>query len=141
LPVPSPLSSQAAETLRSAITGDIFLPGHPGYDEACRAWILTTRERPAIVVLVRSAADVVEAVKFARALGRRIAPQGTGHGSEPLESLAGAMLIRTLPMRRVDIDPAARTAPPRLVRSGTTWVCRLPRMVWLRYQAARRTWA
>lgn len=110
MPVPSPLSSKAAETLRSAIAGDVFLPGHPGYDEACRAWILTTHERPAVVVLVRSAADVVEAVKFARAQGMRVAPQGTGHGSEPLESLAGAMLIRTLPMRRVDIDPAARTA-------------------------------
>jgi FAD/FMN-containing dehydrogenase len=57
-------------------------------------------------VFAESAADVVHAVRFARSQGMRIAPQGTGHGSEPLESLEGVMLLRTVRMRRVGIDPA-----------------------------------
>src|ERR1700761_1235554 len=95
---PGSLPGPTAETLRSAIAGDVFLPGQPGYEAACRAWILTTHERPAVVVVASSAADVATAVTFASAQGMRIAPQGTGHGSSPLESLAGAMLIRTIPM-------------------------------------------
>jgi hypothetical protein len=38
----------------------------------------------------------------------RIAPQGTGHGAEPLEPLDGAMLLRATRMRQVAVDPAAR---------------------------------
>ena len=77
--VPGSLSTQAAETLRSAIAGEVFLPGHPGYDEACRAWVLTTHERPAVVVLVTSATDVAEAVKFARARSLRAAGSPPRH--------------------------------------------------------------
>ncbi len=112
------VSSRVAETLQSAITGDVFVPGQRGYDEARRAWDLATDQRPAVVVVVRSAADVVQAVKFARSQGVRIAPQGTGHGSEPLESLAGAMLVRTLPMRQVAIDPVTRIAR---AQAGAQW--------------------
>jgi len=69
-------------------------------------------------VVAESAADVVQAVRFARSRGMRIAPQGTGHGSEPLEPLEGAMLLRTVRMRGVRIDPAARTAR---AEAGALW--------------------
>jgi FAD/FMN-containing dehydrogenase len=105
-------------TLRTAITGDVFVPGDRGYDEARRAWNLTTDERPAVVVVAGSAADVVQAVRFARSRGMRIAPQGTGHGSEPLQPLQDAMLLRTVRMRGVRIDPAARTAR---AEAGAVW--------------------
>jgi FAD/FMN-containing dehydrogenase len=114
----SSLSSQAADKLRAAIAGDVFLPGQRGYDEARRAWNLAADQRPAVVVHVRSAADVVEAVRLARSAGMRIAPQGTGHGSVTLESLAGAMLIRTLSLRQVEVDPATRTAR---AEAGAQW--------------------
>jgi hypothetical protein len=52
------------------------------------------------------------------AQGIRIAPQGTGHGAEPLEPLDGAMLLRTSRMRSVWIDPAARTAR---AEAGALW--------------------
>ncbi|HUN36182.1 MAG TPA: FAD-dependent oxidoreductase [Trebonia sp.] len=106
------------ESLRSAIAGDVFLPGEPGYDEARRTWNLIADERPALVVVVRSADDVVAAVRFAGQQGMRIAPQGTGHGSAPLEALDGAMQIRTGEMRKVVIDPEARTAR---VQAGAAW--------------------
>jgi FAD/FMN-containing dehydrogenase len=105
-------------TLRTAVTGDVFTRGEVGYDEARRAWNLTTDERPAVVVVAGSAADVVQAVRFARSRGMRIAPQGTGHGSEPLEPLQDAMLLRTVRMRGVRIDPAARAAR---AEAGAVW--------------------
>jgi hypothetical protein len=69
-------------------------------------------------VFAESAADVARAVKFARAQGIQIAPQGTGHGSPSLEPLEDAMLLRTDRMRRVEIDPATRTAR---AEAGAQW--------------------
>jgi FAD binding domain-containing protein len=106
------------ETLRAAVTGDVFILGEAGYDQARQAWNLATDERPAVVVMAESAADVMQAVRFARTHGMRIAPQGTGHGAEPLEPLQGAMLLRTARMRSVRIDPAARTAR---ADAGAVW--------------------
>src|SRR6516164_7069981 len=98
------------EALRAAVTGEVFAPGDAGYDQARQAWNLAIDERPAVVVMAESAADVAQAVRFARTRGMRIAPQGTGHGAEPLEPLRGAMLLRTVRMRSVRIDPVSRTA-------------------------------
>jgi FAD/FMN-containing dehydrogenase len=83
------------ETLREAVTGEVFAVGDVGYDEARQAWNLAADERPAVAVMAESAADVAQAVRFARKHGMRIAPQGTGHGAEPLEPIHGAMLLRT----------------------------------------------
>jgi len=96
---PNTAARRTTETLRAAVSGGVFVPGEAGYDEARQAWNLATDERPAVVVVAGSAADVVQAVRFARSRGMRIAPQGTGHGSEPLEPLQGAMLLRTVQMR------------------------------------------
>jgi FAD/FMN-containing dehydrogenase len=90
----NPIAGRDLGTLRTAVTGDVFARGDHGYDEARRAWNLTTDERPAVVVVAESAGDVVHAVRFARSRGMPIAPQGTGHGSEPLEPLQDAMTTR-----------------------------------------------
>jgi hypothetical protein len=57
-------------TLRAAVTGDVFTRGDHGYDEARRAWNLTTDERPAVVVVAGSAATGTHGVPEA---GRRSA--------------------------------------------------------------------
>ena len=49
---------RTAETLRAAMSGEVFVPGDDGYDEARRAWNLAVDERPAVVVFPESAADV-----------------------------------------------------------------------------------
>jgi hypothetical protein len=115
---PTAITRRTTDTLRAAIHGEVFVPGDLGYDQARQAWNLTTDQRPSVVVLAESAADVVHAMRFARSQGMRIAPQGTGHGSEPLESLEGVMLLRTMRMRRVSIDPAGRIAR---AEAGALW--------------------
>jgi FAD/FMN-containing dehydrogenase len=116
--IPNAIARRAAEPLQAVIAGDVLVPGDHGYDEARGAWNLAVDQRPAAVVLAESSADVAQAVRFARAQGMRIAPQGTGHGAEPLESLDGALLLKTGRMRRVDIDPATRTAR---AEAGALW--------------------
>ena len=106
------------EALRAAIAGQVFVPGEAGYDQARQAWNLAVDQRPAVVAEAGSAADVAQAVRYARAHGIRIAPQGTGHGAGPLEPLDGAMLLRMTRMRTVHIDPAARTAR---AEAGAVW--------------------
>jgi hypothetical protein len=114
----STAAPRTTQTLKAAIAGQVFVPGQAGYDQARQAWNLAVDTRPAVVVEAGSAADVVQAVRYARAHGMRIAPQGTGHGAEPLEPLDGAMLLRTTRMRQVRIDPAARTAR---AEAGAVW--------------------
>ena len=128
-------------TLQAAITGQVFAPGEAGYDQTRQTWNLAVDERPAVVVEAESAADVAQAVRYARANGMRIAPQGTGHGAAPLEPLDGAMLLRTTRMRRVCIDPAARTAR---AEAGAIWqdvTVPAGQLAWPRSPAAPRTWA
>jgi hypothetical protein len=104
--------------LRAAIAGRVYVPGQAGYDQARQAWNLAVDQHPDVVLVAKSPSDVVHAVRYARAHGMRIAPQGTGHGAAPLGPLDGAMLLRTTPMRQVDIDPAARVAR---VQAGALW--------------------
>ena len=112
------IAGRDLEALRAALAGQVFVAGEPGYDQARQGWNLALDIRPAVVVMAESAADVAQAVRYARARGMRIAPQGTGHGAEPLEPLDGAMLLRTTRMRKVSIDPAARTAR---AEAGAVW--------------------
>ncbi|MGH3151688.1 MAG: FAD-binding protein [Streptosporangiaceae bacterium] len=112
------IADRDLEALRAEIAGQVFVPGQAGYDQARQAWNLAVDQRPSIVVEAESAADVAQAVRYTRARGMRIAPQGTGHGAAPLEPLDGAMLLRTTSMRGVDIDPATRTAR---AQAGAVW--------------------
>jgi hypothetical protein len=112
------MAGRDLEALRAAIAGQVFVPGQAGYDQARQGWNLAVDTRPAVVVAAGSAADVAQAVLYARAHGMRVAPQGTGHGAEPLGPLDGAMLLRTTRMRKVRIDPTARTAR---AEAGAVW--------------------
>jgi FAD/FMN-containing dehydrogenase len=112
------IAGRDLEALRAGIAGPVFVPGEAGYDQAREAWNLVVDQRPAVVVEAESAADVAQAVRYARGRGMRIAPQGTGHGAEPVEPLDGAMLLRTTRMRKVSIDAATQTAR---AEAGAVW--------------------
>ncbi|HEY2600189.1 MAG TPA: FAD-binding oxidoreductase [Thermoleophilaceae bacterium] len=106
------------ESLRATVSGEVHAPGEPGYDETRSAFNLAVEQRPAVIVVAESAADVVNTVRYARSAGLRVAPQGTSHGASALESLENAILLRTTRMRGVEIYPATRTAR---VEAGAEW--------------------
>ena len=107
------------EELRSRLDGDLVLPGDVSWDEARLAWNLAADQRPEAVVLAESAADVVETMRFARAAGLRVAPQGTGHGASAVGDLAGAILLKTERMREVEVDATAQLAR---AEAGVLWI-------------------
>jgi len=83
------MAGRDLEALRAALAGQVFVPGEAGYDQARQAWNLAVDTRPAVVVEAESATDVAHAVRYARAHGMRIAPQGTGHGAADPIGIAG----------------------------------------------------
>ncbi len=75
-------------------------------------------QHPAAVACVTSVGDVVAAVDFARTNGLRVAAQGTGHGAMALETLDRTLLVKTMRMGRVEVDPVGHRAR---VEAGALW--------------------
>jgi FAD/FMN-containing dehydrogenase len=104
--------------LRKVLSGDVIAKGEAGWDAARQAWNLTADQRPALVVLAESAADIAATVRFAAANGLKVAPQSTGHGATSMGDLAETILLKTSRQTAVAVDPAARTAK---VEAGAHW--------------------
>lgn len=106
------------DSLRSASQGPVVGPGDEGWDAAREAWNLAADLRPAAVACVTSVSDVVAAVDFARRNDLRVAPQATGHAATALVDLSDALLVKTMRMGRIEINPADRRAR---VEAGALW--------------------
>jgi FAD/FMN-containing dehydrogenase len=106
----------AISQLRVGLLGQAIAPGEPQYDELRAAWNLTVDQHPALIAIAHSAADVAEAVQFARAANLPVAVQATGHGV--IRPADDSLLISTQKMTGVRIDAEARTA---WISAGTKW--------------------
>ena len=111
-------AADAVAQLRLRVVGDVATPADANWDEARAAWNLAADQRPAIVVIAESAADVVAAVEFARDNDLRVTAQGTGHGAGPKRWDDDILLVKLERMRGVEIDPAQRIAR---VEAGAQW--------------------
>jgi hypothetical protein len=98
------------DTLLPQFSGELHGPGDAGYDDARQAWNLLVDQRPALVAEPRSAADIAAVVRFARANGLRVAPQGTGHNAGARSGLEESILLNTRLMRGVEIHAERRLA-------------------------------
>lgn len=106
----------AVSALRRRVVGDVLLPGHPGYADACAGWNLTYAHDPALIVVAADAADIVATMRFAHANGWPVTVQATGHGvSRPADD---GVLIITSKLASVSVDPERRTAT---VACGAKW--------------------
>ncbi|MFI6732398.1 hypothetical protein ACIBI9_05630 [Nonomuraea sp. NPDC050451] len=109
------------------LDGALVLPGDPGWDAARSACQLTVDQRPAALVLARTAGDVATTLEAARTAGLRVAPQGSGHNATTdRPATSGGVWRRSWPMspphtvgderygrRRVNAARAARRPPVR----------------------------
>ena len=98
------------DELRTTVRGTVTVAEEDGWDRARRSWNLAIDQRPAAVLEAASVEDVQAAVAFAAEHGLRVAPQTTGHGSEPLGALGDALLLKTSSMREVSVDSARGVA-------------------------------
>jgi FAD/FMN-containing dehydrogenase len=105
--------------LAAALTGDVVTPADKEWDLARRAWNLAVDQNPALVAIPADAADVIAVMRFARAHGLKVAPQGTGHNGAAIASLEDTILVSTQRMRGVEIDVETYSAR---VQAGTLWL-------------------
>jgi FAD/FMN-containing dehydrogenase len=103
---------------------DVLKPDSDGYAQNRDAFNVLLSQNPAGIVMPSGAAEVVDAVGYAKAEGLRIGAQRTGHGAEPLRDLADTLLVRTATMSSVSIDAARRVAR---VGAGALWGDVVPR--------------
>ncbi|MGW2642775.1 FAD-binding oxidoreductase [Streptomyces sp. NPDC001348] len=104
---PRSKAGAALAALREDLTGDVFAPGDPGYDEARRVFDARAERRPAAIAQCAHEADVVRAVRFARDLDLHIAVRGGGHGLAGSARVDGALMVDLRRMHEVTVDPAA----------------------------------
>jgi FAD/FMN-containing dehydrogenase len=73
------LDSEAVSGLVPGVRGAVLRPGDPGYDDARAIWNGLIDRRPALIVQCTGAADVVDAVNFAREQDLLLSVKGGGH--------------------------------------------------------------
>jgi FAD/FMN-containing dehydrogenase len=108
-------ATQAAldqETVRGfteGIRGAVLLPEDPGYDDARAIWNGLIDRRPALIVQCTGAADVVDAVNFAREQNLLLSIKGGGHNVAGNAMNDGGLVIDLSQMRGVHVDPSTQT--------------------------------
>ncbi|MGE0354491.1 MAG: FAD-binding oxidoreductase [Gemmatimonadales bacterium] len=104
------LPQDAVTSFGAALRGQLLTPDSPGYDEARKVWNAMIDRRPAMIARCAGAADVVQAVRFARQHGLLTAVRGGGHNIGGLGICDGGLLIDLGLMRSVRVDPKRKTA-------------------------------
>jgi FAD/FMN-containing dehydrogenase len=100
----------ALSQLGDGFKGDAIAPGDTGYDDARAVWNGSIDRRPALVVRPRGAADVIDAVNYARAKGLPLAVRCGGHSVAGNGTVDGGVLVDLASLKGVHVDPQARTA-------------------------------
>jgi FAD/FMN-containing dehydrogenase len=95
---------------RARMRGPVALPGEEGYAAARTVWNAAIDRSPALAARCLGAADVINAVKFARDENLLVAVRGGGHNIAGNAVCDGGLLIDLSLMKSVRVDPAARTA-------------------------------
>src|SRR5215467_5478929 len=118
LAVETRVDAEALEGLRETMRGPVLTPEDPGYDEARTVWNGLIDRRPALIVQCSGAADVVDAVNFAREQGLTLSIKAGGHNVAGNAVNDGGIVIDLSQMRGVLVDPATGTVR---VQGGATW--------------------
>jgi FAD/FMN-containing dehydrogenase len=111
------LDEQAVQAFGASLRGGLLRPGDPGYDEGRLLWNGMIDKRPALIARCSGAADVIEAVNFARAHDLLLAVRGGGHGVAGRAACDDGLMLDLSLMRGVRVDPHGQTAR---VQGGAT---------------------
>jgi FAD/FMN-containing dehydrogenase len=104
------LSERTIQTWQAGLRGPLLRAGEDGYEEARRVWNGMIDRRPALIVRCVGVADVIHAVRFARAHGLLVAVRGGGHNVAGTAVCDGGLVIDLSLMKSLRVDPAARMA-------------------------------
>jgi FAD/FMN-containing dehydrogenase len=112
------INESALADLKSRFRGQLLRPDDPGYDEARKIWNGMIDKRPALIARCTGAADVVEAVKFARSQDLLLAVRSGGHNVAGNALVDGGLVIDLSGLKGVHVNPVERTAR---VQPGCNW--------------------
>jgi FAD/FMN-containing dehydrogenase len=112
------LDDAAIRDLRAGLRGALLQPTDPGYDTARTIDNAMIDRRPALIARCAGAADVLAAVRFARARDLLVSVRAGGHNVAGNAICEGGLVIDVSSMKGVRVDPAARTVR---AEAGVTW--------------------
>ncbi len=112
------MSVKTITDLRSQVRGEVIAPGDADYEEARKVHNGMIDKRPAAVIRVANAGDVMRAVRYAREGGLAVAIRGGGHSAPGFGTCDGGVVIDLSKLRGVRVDPRAKTAR---AEGGATW--------------------
>src|SRR3954447_15677904 len=104
--------------LEASLRGRVIRPTDAGYDEARALWNGSHDKRPALIIRCSGAADVAQAVDFARSQSLPIAVRGGGHSIAGFSGVDDGVVIDLSEMRAVSVDPVHRRGRGP---GGATW--------------------
>ena len=104
------MSQAAVQELSDSLRGSLLLPGNAGYDKARKLLNPSFDKHPALVVQPTGAADVANAVDFARENNLLVAVKCGGHSHSGKSSCDGGMQIDLSTFRHARADRLSRTA-------------------------------
>jgi FAD/FMN-containing dehydrogenase len=111
------LSKAMLQDFETKLRGELVMPQHAHYDEVRAIWNGMFDKRPTLIGRCTGAADVIEAVDFARKNELLVAVRGGGHNVAGTSVCDDGLVIDLSPMRAVHIDLKRRTAR---VQGGAT---------------------
>ena len=114
----SSLDERQATELQARIRGEVITGSDKRYDEARRVYNAMIDRRPSVIVRCTGVADVIAAVRAARAAGLDVAVRGGSHSVPGFGTADGAMVVDLGRMKGIRVDPATKTVR---AEGGCTW--------------------
>jgi FAD/FMN-containing dehydrogenase len=111
-------STASAPPLEESFRGDVIRPADPRYDTARAVWNGMIDKRPALIARCTGVADVVAAIRYARANALPLAIRGGGHNVAGNAVCDDGLVVDLSPMKGIHVDPVRRIAR---VQAGVTW--------------------
>lgn len=100
----------ALEALPAGLRGSLLREDDDAYEEARVIWNAMIDRKPGLIVRCSGAADVMQAIRFARDNQLLVAVRGGGHNIAGSALCDGGLMINLSPMKSVRVDVAAERA-------------------------------
>ena len=114
----SSLSATAIEEFRAGFRGPVLMAEDDDYDDVRVIWNGMHDKRPALIARCTGAADVIDAVNFARKNNLLVAVRGGGHNVAGSASCDGGIMIDLSLMKGTRVDQKTKTVH---AQGGATW--------------------
>jgi len=105
-----PLSPAEIDGFKSQFRGGVILPGDSSYNDVRQIWNAMIDRKPGLIARCSSAADVVQAVAFARTHNLLVSIRGGGHNIAGNAVCDDGIMIDLSLMKNVAVDVKARRA-------------------------------